>query len=374
MKRFTTAKITVVSILFLSFITLLETVQGFAASSNGSPGGIPPPQGPPASDTGAPVGNTGTATSSISGPPPSTARQPGEAGGPPSQGTASPGGLDTFFSKLWKFLYLFDSSAKQSGVRDSSKNLRVLWTRALLSNLGSIEDPIAYDLLPKGTRNIVGRIAAGTIWKSSFGKKAVEKLDWIVQRTNFIDRQLKSFLEETEGSPSRQVILLGAGYDTRSLRFQKEGVKFFEIDLPDISGAKENMVRNYLAQEKNLNLLPSYVGFDLNKISTDGKSLVDELLERGLNVDTSIPTMVICEAVLFYLMPDAAQGLTKELFALPNARQFCFTDNLAKVGVSPGPPIPPPKAKCENWLRNEGKELVDHDSIWGGAIHFVAAK
>jgi len=119
----------------------------------------------------------------------------------------------------------------------------------------------------------------------------------------------------------------------------------------------------------------THFGFDLNTIATQQKSLIDDLVQhKDLSLDPSVPTMVICEAVLFYLMPEAAQGLIKELFALPNAQRYCFTDNLSKLGVTPGPPVPTPKEKCQGWLEREGKTLVDHEAIWGAAIHFVAAK
>ena len=45
-------------------------------------------------------------------------------------------------------LHFFDDDA----VRDSSKNLQVLWSRALLAHNGQLQDPIAFQLLPKSTR------------------------------------------------------------------------------------------------------------------------------------------------------------------------------------------------------------------------------
>ena len=342
--------------------------------TRGGAGGAPlgaggPPPGTPGGPGGPPVGGGG---------PPGG----GGGGGPP--GTGAPGGIEKVFETAWPLLYAFDAEGRQDGVRDSSKNLRVLWTRALLSNLGRIEDPVAYELLPSGTRKLVGRLAASTIWSSPIGAPAVEKLDWIVDRTNFIDCQLRAFLDETDAegaSGKRQVVVLGAGYDTRSLRFQSQGLRFFEVDLPDIATAKERMLRRFLGEERGSNsftgtdvVRPEHVGFDLNEIATQQKRLLDDLVARGLELDPSVPTMVICEAVLFYLMPEAAQGLVKELFALPNARRFCLTDNLAKLGVAPGPPVPTPREKCQEWLGREGKTLIEHDSIWGGAIHFVAAK
>ena len=54
-----------------------------------------------------------------------------------------------------------------------------------------------------------------------------------MDRTNFIDAQLQAFLEReraaVNSSPRAQVVALGAGYDTRSLRFQREGLQFFEV-------------------------------------------------------------------------------------------------------------------------------------------------
>lgn len=337
------------------FIRVLPTTSSFAVGG-----------GPPASVTkgGPPPGG-----------PPGATGPPGAGGPPGTAGTNAPGGLETFFEKVWPILYAFDEEGKQSGVRDSSKNLRVLWTRALLNNLEKIEDPFAYDFLPDFTRNVVGMLAARTFWSGPLGKNAIDKLDWIVDRTNFIDTQLELFLGETKEQKSRrQVILLGAGYDTRSLRFQRPGLKFFEVDLPDISRAKESMMTKYSSTSTSM-ITPAYVGFDLNSICTDKKSLIEELVNKyGFSLEKNVPTMIICEAVLFYLIPDAAQGLMKEVFDLPNAERYCMTDNLAKLGVAPGPPVPTPREKCESWLDKEGKELIDHSAIWGGAIHFVAAK
>ena len=367
-----------------SFLGRIHRRDGGATTTVVREAGGPPP-GTPGGPGGPPIGSSG------GGPP---------VGGPPGGGTGAPGGLEKVFETAWPLLYAFDSEGKQDGVRDSSKNLRVLWTRALLSKLGRIEDEVAFELLPTGTRQLVGNFLASTLWSSPVGAPAVDKLGWIVNRTNFIDGQLQAFLDETEeggqegGGSKRQVVVLGAGYDTRSLRFQRPGLQFFEVDLPDIASAKAGMLGRFLERREAV-VRPKHVGFDLNDIATKKSSLVEELVKGSgvisgggggggggggdsnavrLDLDPAVPTMVICEAVLFYLQPDAVQGLVKELFALPNARRFCFTDNLAKLGVAPGPPVPTPREKCEGWLGREGKTLIEHDAIWGGAIHFVAAK
>lgn len=289
-------------------------------------------------------------------------------------------------------LYLGD----EIGLQDSSKNLRVLWTRAILDRLGEIDDPIAFELLPKKSRwvaNVAAKLLPGSV---------LEKLDWIVRRTNFIDRQLKSFLEDTAndddegggGSRRRQVLVLGSGYDTRCLRYgDLPDLGFYCVDLPAVASNSGKIIDRYLRDRRSddderspssssmtIPRAPTVVPLDLNDVGTRVPSILEALSGSGFVTDGSVPTLVVCEAVLFYLRPDAAQAVTGELFAsLPSATtRYCLTDNLSKVGVVPGggPEGPPPiaaRSRCEAWLARNDKDLIDHDSIWGGAIHFVAA-
>lgn len=272
--------------------------------------------------------------------------------------------LESAFEIVFKLLYLGDDS----GIQDSSKNLRVLWTRALLNSLGKINDNIAGDLLPSKTRFVVGKLLANLFWKRT---PVVKQLDWIVSRTQFIDSQLEEFIKETTNCASnRQVILIGSGYDTRSLRYAQSNIDFYEVDIPEVISKKSVVTKQYLDKSAS-SASVRFVPLDLNEVLTRNKSIVQELEIEGFQSD--LPTIVICEAVLFYLIPGAVQKLISDLFSL-NANRYCITDNLTKVGVTPGPPVPTPRQKCEAWVKQSGKELVAHDSIWGGAIHFVGIK
>jgi len=222
-------------------------------------------------------------------------------------------------------------------------------------------------------------------------KAIIEKLDWIVQRTNFIDKQLDAFLQDTVGSASassrRQVLVLGLGYDTRCLRYGKQPfLDFYCVDLPSVASNSQKIIDWYMSEIPNHSSEPKkpiFIYFDLNDVFTNkSESILQVASKKGFVTDGSIPTMVICEAVLFYLIPDAARKITTELFQLSSSSsssRFCFTDNLSKVGVMPGggsggPPQVVVRTRCESWLKGNNKELIDHDSIWGGAIHFVGAK
>ena len=68
----------------------------------------------------------------------------------------------------------------------------MLWTRALLSNNGVLNDDVAYDLLPESTRGIVGEGAAG-LWEG-----LLPFCDWIRARTDEGDDVSEEAGEEAE--------------------------------------------------------------------------------------------------------------------------------------------------------------------------------
>ena len=181
--------------------------------------------------------------------------------------------------------------------------------------MGKIDDPIAFELLPKKSRFVVNAAA------NFLPQSVIEKLDWIVQRTNFIDGQLKSFLEETDSDAARQVLVLGSGYDTRCLRYGNlPDLSFYCVDLPTVASNCGKVVDRY-RQDCNDGIAtvttsvpkaPTFVPLDLNDVGT--KTSILETLS-GMGFDDSLPTLVLCEAVLFYLRPDAAQSITGELFS-----------------------------------------------------------
>lgn len=243
--------------------------------------------------------------------------------------------------------------------------------------MGKIDDPIAFQLLPEKTR-WVANLAADFLPQS-----VIDKLDWIVQRTDFIDGQLKSFLKDTDEGAKRQILVLGSGYDTRCLRYGNlPDLGFYCVDLPAVASNCGKIVDRYrkdvdIGDGTTLNA-PTFVPLDLDDIESTGTSLLETLSSSGFVTDGSVPTMVLCEAVLFYLKPESARSITSELFSLQQSR-YCLTDNLSKVGVFPGggpegPPSVAARSRCEVWLSNNDKDLIDHDSIWGGAIHFVGAR
>jgi methyltransferase (TIGR00027 family) len=116
---------------------------------------------------------------------------------------------------------------------------------------------------------------------------------FVVARTRFID----DFLKAQMGKGIKQVIILGAGFDSRAYRFYEllEGAKIFEVDHPDTQILKMLTVRRTLGPfPKNL----TYVHADL-----DREKLEVNLPKNGY--DKNLKTLFIWEGVTMYLTLEA---------------------------------------------------------------------
>jgi methyltransferase (TIGR00027 family) len=116
-----------------------------------------------------------------------------------------------------------------------------------------------------------------------------------IARTKYIDDLLQKAIQDGV----KQVIILGAGFDTRALRLDfLKSVSVIEIDHPNTSNFKIQTYKN------RLGLLPENVQFlqiDFNKQDLDQLALQH-------NIDFSLPTAVIWEGVTNYLSAEAIKG------------------------------------------------------------------
>ena len=296
------------------------------------------------------------------GPPPGVATGGPPRGPPPGVKGGPPGGppkkqrdetnpvVDAAVDALFSLLYVGDDS----GAADSSKNLRVLWTRAVLSGRGIIDDPQAFEWLPTNTRWLVSPENARRLPES-----LIEKLEWIGSRTRFLDQAVDAFLAE-HASP--QIVVVGAGYDTRCARYGGRA-KFFEVDLPSAVEAKKRILAT-----RSPSVTVEHLPLDLEDLKA-GPSL-PERLASSTSFDASRPTLYVFEAVLFYLSPPACSALLDA--ALNQGARVALTDSLTKLGVAPRGPAPPPnKAACAEFFEGRGGALGAHDVRWGGALHYA---
>ena len=118
-------------------------------------------------------------------------------------------------------------------------------------------------------------------------------------RTRYFDDRLR--LQIDQGF--RQILILGAGLDTRPQRIAAEGVAYFEIDAPETQAFKKAKL-----EENSVDPNTTYIGADY---LTDG--MIDLLRQSGL--DFSLPTHVIWEGNTMYLDDGAVHRILTDLMS-----------------------------------------------------------
>ena len=86
------------------------------------------------------------------------------------------------------------------------------------------------------------------------------------------------------------------------------------------------------------------------------------------------PTLVVFEAVLFYLSPAAARAALVDgalRAGLAPGSRVALTDSLVKLGVGPRGAPAPNEAAARAFFAEHGARLRRHDALWGGALHFA---
>ena len=140
-------------------------------------------------------------------------------------------------------------------------------------------------------------------------------------RTRIVDAEVAGAL----GRGIDQVVLVGAGYDGRALRFGGRAVRWFEVDLPSTQADK----RRRLAA---LGIEPAgvgYVGVDVMSGDLDGA------LERAGH-DPAAPSLFVCERVLESLTLEATASLCETL----RARAAPASVLVSSFLVAPAPSAP----------------------------------
>lgn len=138
--------------------------------------------------------------------------------------------------------------------------------------------------------------AEGEALARSFDEVQPQLTLWVCVRTAHIDARLEA-LTPPRG-PCGQVVILGAGLDTRAARLAREGVRFFEVDAPETQAHKR-------ARLARLDGYPvgaaTYVTCDFER-----EDFLDRLLAEGFDADR--PALIVWEGVSFYLTEPAVRA------------------------------------------------------------------
>jgi methyltransferase (TIGR00027 family) len=117
-------------------------------------------------------------------------------------------------------------------------------------------------------------------------------------RTKFFDDETVAALERG----IRQIVIVGAGYDGRALRFRSPGVRWIEVDHPATQPDKRSRLERLGAPVDHI----TFVAVDL---------MTDDLgaaLGRAGH-DAAAPTLFICEGLFAYLPSGTARALCETL-------------------------------------------------------------
>jgi len=152
----------------------------------------------------------------------------------------------------------------------------------------------------------------GTRWAES---RPAEALVPMIIRTRFFDDFLRRSTFE-EGAA--QVVLLGAGLDTRALRLHwPPGTVVFELDQPDVLSYKRNLLSPALAH-------PSCERHVCQGADLRGAHWPAQLTKAGF--DPSTPAVWLAEGFLFYLPGEAIGTLLAQVSALASKGGFLGFD------------------------------------------------
>lgn len=164
---------------------------------------------------------------------------------------------------------------------------------------------------------------------------------FILARTRYIDDCLRAGLAEG----IRQVVILGAGLDTRAYRFATDA-RFFEVDHPATQRAKVERLRRVLGR-----LLETvrYVPLDFEHDS------LDKLL--GAGYDPAAPALFLWEGVTYYLRA-AAVDATLAFVARRAARGSSIVFDYAFAEALTARPLRPELRRVARAARWTGEAIV----------------
>ena len=196
----------------------------------------------------------------------------------------------------------------------------VVLARAHLTWMGVVDDPYARRMLPSGWANVESILRIRGLGRLGRNRSFA----YLGARTCFYDQFVASALDRG----IHQVVVLGAGYDSRAWRFARPGVTFYEVDLPLTQADKRSRAPTGG---------PIYVPADV----TDS-SLADALTDAGFLSEE--PTAFTAEGLTMYLTEQQVALLLRSLSALggPGSRLA------ASVGASPGSSWPRVERNCDS--------------------------
>jgi methyltransferase (TIGR00027 family) len=200
-------------------------------------------------------------------------------------------------------------------------------------------------------------------------------------RIAFFDAAVDRYLVDFD-----QLVILGAGFDTRAFRLPKDGVsRAFEVDTPETQALKREMVKTAGLESARV----TFVAADFEK-----EDWLERLVDAGFDVGK--PALFLWEGVLMYLERQAVEDTLRKIASTARGSVVAFdyitTEPLQsqalywrlaragtrtsgeplKFGIDSGPPV---SERLAELLRSCGLSLGEHRPLgqetegkraWGG--------
>jgi len=187
-----------------------------------------------------------------------------------------------------------DTSAKPKRTGVGTTIMRAM---AMYESVPKLQcDYLASSFLPLPLRLMI----KSKFLRNQMKKKMPGVYTFILARTVFFDQIWKEQLDNVQ-----QIVNMGAGFDSRALRFEKEltskGITVFELDLPPFSSLKKQklqQIHESKAVPDHLKLIP--IDFS--------QQTLQEVLQSTIGFDSKKKTLFIWEGVACYLPPSAVDS------------------------------------------------------------------
>lgn len=217
---------------------------------------------------------------------------------------------------------------------------RALETVAPMVEGGAVRDPFARAFLPRYMKTAVtlARIPAlaGRILRYIDGRAAGARTSGVA-RTALIDH----WIQEALDTGASQLVILGAGFDCRSLRLDAlAGTDIYELDRPEMLDRKDHVLNGRAARLKL-----SYVPIDFMK--DDFGALL-----KAAGLKTDVETLFLWEGVTNYLDDRAVRKVLatiNRLMQAPTRMIFTYVDKKAVDGTWEEPGFAALRQQLAKW-------------------------
>jgi methyltransferase (TIGR00027 family) len=186
---------------------------------------------------------------------------------------------------------------------------------AALPEVRIVNDPLAFHFLD-GSLRLTARLCRNPICSAALCRYIDHR--WPGSRTSLIARTrlIDDHLATALARPFSQVVVLGAGFDSRAYRIAgAERATFFEVDHPNTSAAKRARLGRLLGT------LPEHVKYVELNFQRD--SLTQALEAAGF--DPFLPSCVLWEGVSNYLTAESVEATLAFISNLVAGTQLIFT-------------------------------------------------